>query len=412
MGSVCSSFLLATTNSATHKKSCMENHKYAAQVTVNSNWKYNVLGLTTIERTLIALSKAGVSDAAVLTDEAEALRAHLSKNVKDIRLHFFQKNETEAARKLIVVQQPNAVFVFNEPLAVDISVLEDLKKTPEAGGNTGTLGGEVVLLQLTDFQSDGRRAPINPMVFGNRSCHPVRSEEELEAVKARLIRNLTKPTDGWASRNLNRPISTRISRVLVYTGITPNQFTFITGLLAFIPVYFVLKGGYWNWLIGAAIYHLASVLDGVDGEIARLKMLSSKFGQWLDTIFDFASMFAVLIALVISVQNPVHDQPFFIQKAGYVAMWAAIGAIVSILIYTIRHKRGGTFYIPYTYLSSESRWAKILQKVNNIGKRDFYIFFFLLLAIVGQFPFALVYVAVMAVLVFFLSLQTHFTKPV
>lgn len=395
----------------------MENQKYAAQVTVNSNWKYNVLGLTTIERTLIALSKAGVSDAVVLTDEAEALQSHLSKNVKDIRLHFFQKNETEAARKLIVAQQPQAVFVFNEPVAVDISVLEDLKKMPEDGGNTGTLSGEVVLLQLADFQSDGqlyggKLAPIRPMMIGNRSCHPVRSEAELQAVKARIIQNLTKPTDGWASRYLNRPISTRISRVLVYTDITPNQFTFITGLLAFIPVYFVLKGGYWNWLIGATIYHLASVLDGVDGEIARMKMLHSKFGQWLDTIFDFTSMVAVLIALVISVQNPEHNQPFYIQNAGWAALFAAIGAILSIVIYNIRYKREGTFYIPYAYLSSESRWAKALAKINNIGKRDFYIFLFLLLAVVGLFPFALVYVAVMAILVFLLSIQTHFTKPV
>jgi phosphatidylglycerophosphate synthase len=389
----------------------MNQTKYAALVQVPVFHKYNVLGLTTIERTLIALSKAGVNDVAVVTDETEAVKRQVSKRTGEMRLHFFTKNEAEAARQAIVEQQPKAVYVFNEPLAVDISVLEDLKKSPSGNGNTGTMGGEIQLLQLADYQSTGKRAPIEPMIIGNRSCHPVRSEEELQEVKARIIRNLTKPTDGWASRYLNRPISTRISRVMVYTGITPNQFTMITGVLAFIPVYFVLKGGYWNWLIGAAIYHLASVLDGVDGEIARMKMLHSKFGQWLDTIFDFASMVAVLIALVISVQNPEHNQPFYIQNAGWAAVIAAVGAILSIVVYNIRYKREGTFYIPYAYLSSESRWAKALAKINNIGKRDFYIFLFLLLAVVGLFPFALVYVAVMAILVFLLSLQTHFTKP-
>lgn len=388
----------------------MNPTQYAAFVQVPVFHKYNVLGLTTTQRTLIALSKAGVTEACVVSDENEAIQQQLSKRAMDIRLHFFTKNEAEAARQKLISLQPEKVYSFNEPLAVDLSVLEDLKKSPSGNGNTGTMGGEIQLLQLADFQATGKRAPIEPMIIGNRNCHPVRSEEELREVKARIIRNLTKPTDGWASRYLNRPISTRISRVMVYTGITPNQFTFITGLIAFIPVYFVLKGGYWNWLIGAAIYHLASVLDGVDGEIARMKMLHSKFGQWLDTIFDFASMVAVLIALVISVQNPEHNQPFYIQNAGWAALIAAVGAILSIVIYNIRYKREGTFYIPYAYLSSESRWAKTLAKINNIGKRDFYIFLFLILAVVGLFPFALVYVAVMAILVFLLSLQTHFTK--
>jgi phosphatidylglycerophosphate synthase len=385
----------------------MNPTQYAALVQVPVFHEFNVLGLTTIERTLIALSKAGVGDVAVLTDESAAIQQKIAKRTKGMRLHFFAKNEAEAARQKLVSWRPERVFIFQEPVAVDISVLEDLKK---GDGNTATMGGEVMLMQLADYQSDGKRAPINPMVFGNRTCHPVRSEEELREVKARIIRNLTKPTDGWVSRYLNRPISTGISRVLVHTGITPNQMTLLTGLLAFLPVCFVLKGGYWNWLIGAAIYHLASVLDGVDGEIARMKMLHSKFGQWLDTIFDFASMVAVLIALVIAVQNPEHSQPFYIQKAGWVAVIAAAGAILSIVVYNIRHKREGTFYIPYAYLNSDSGWAKALAKINNIGKRDFYIFFFLLLAAIGHYPFALVYVAVMAVMVFLLALQTHFVR--
>lgn len=386
----------------------MEKTNIAALIHLPGAWRFNLLGRSPIERTLIALSKVGVAEACLLTDEAGALQAHLAKNVQGIRLHFFGKNETEAARQHLAGWKPEAVFEFREPLAVDISVLQDLMNKPSGTANTGTLGGEVVLWQFADFQSNGKRSPVDPMVIGNRSCHPVRSEDELREVKARLIRNLTKPTDGWVSQHLNRPISTRISRVLAYTPITPNQFTLVTGLLAFLPVHFVLQGGYWNWLIGAAIYHLASVLDGVDGEIARLKMLSSKFGQWMDTLFDFASMFAVLTALVVSVNRT--DQPLIVQKAGYVAVFAALASITSILIFVIRHKKGGTFSIQYSFLSGTSRWARLLQSATFLGKRDFYIFLFLLLAVAGLFPFALVYVAIMAVLVFIFSVQTHFSS--
>ncbi len=40
-------------------------------------------------------------------------------------------------------------------------------------------------------------------------------------------------------------------------------------------------------LAGAALSVWASILDGCDGEVARFKLQSSKFGCWLDTICDY-----------------------------------------------------------------------------------------------------------------------------
>ena len=78
----------------------------------------------------------------------------------------------------------------------------------------------------------------------------------------------------------------------------------------------------------------------------------------------------------------------------------------------VRTQFGGNFRIPYSFYDSDSRWAKLLQSASFLGKRDFYILLFLLLAIVGCLPWALVYFAVMAGLVFVLSLQTHFLVKV
>ena len=51
-------------------------------------------------------------------------------------------------------------------------------------------------------------------------------------------------------------------------------------------MYFAL-GGYWNTLFAAVLSVWASILDGCDGEVARLKLQASAFGCWLETICDY-----------------------------------------------------------------------------------------------------------------------------
>lgn len=97
---------------------------------------------------------------------------------------------------------------------------------------------------------------------------------------------LVKPTDGIYAR-FNRKISIPISRQLIKTPITPNGVTFVILAVSVAAAAFFARGGYWNMLAGALLSVWASILDGCDGEVARFKLKSSKFGCWLDTICDY-----------------------------------------------------------------------------------------------------------------------------
>ena len=57
--------------------------------------------------------------------------------------------------------------------------------------------------------------------------------------------------------------------------------------VSFLAAVFFACGGYWNMLLGAVLSLFASILDGCDGEVARLKLLESDFGCWLETICDY-----------------------------------------------------------------------------------------------------------------------------
>jgi CDP-L-myo-inositol myo-inositolphosphotransferase len=103
-------------------------------------------------------------------------------------------------------------------------------------------------------------------------------------------------SDGPISRRLNRPISSRISAHVAGWPVTADQWSYIsfasvcTGALAFATH---------SPRLGAALVHAGSVLDGVDGEVARLQQTSSAQGALLDITLDRASDVALLGGLAL-----------------------------------------------------------------------------------------------------------------
>ena len=107
-------------------------------------------------------------------------------------------------------------------------------------------------------------------------------------------RSLGKVADGPVSRYLNRRFSQLITlHLLADTGLTPNQVTLIVFIISLqsIPAY--LLGLYW---LGGLIAQLGSMLDGCDGELARLKGMTSELGAFYDTVLDRYADVLVLIA--------------------------------------------------------------------------------------------------------------------
>ncbi len=127
------------------------------------------------------------------------------------------------------------------------------------------------------------------------SWHDVDTPADLRSARLKLARNLGSPTDGLISRYLNRPISRLITlRLARFRWSTPNRVTwgaFLTALGA--SLLFVLGFPFWGGLAA----QFSSVLDGVDGELARLKFASSGLGKLLDSILDRYADGALLLAM-------------------------------------------------------------------------------------------------------------------
>lgn len=100
-----------------------------------------------------------------------------------------------------------------------------------------------------------------------------------------LRRSLIKRGDGPVSRYFNRPLSTRVS-IFLYRRVpklTANQMTVISFLTGIISSALFFAG---NPVGGGLAAQASSVLDGVDGELARLRREVSEFGRIFDMVLD------------------------------------------------------------------------------------------------------------------------------
>jgi len=89
--------------------------------------------------------------------------------------------------------------------------------------------------------------------------------------------------DGPVSRYLNRPLSRPIARALAVTPVTPNQVSVVALLMALGAL--ALLGAGRNIEAGI-IVQLSSIVDGVDGDLARARHVASRFGGLFDATLD------------------------------------------------------------------------------------------------------------------------------
>ncbi len=126
---------------------------------------------------------------------------------------------------------------------------------------------------------------------------------------------LGKPTDGPVSRYINRRLSMPISRFIVEHNIplTPNQASFIAFLVGALSLPLLALG---HALLGGLLIQASSVLDGVDGEIARLRGMASKWGGFLDAVLDrVADTLIILGAALYAVLHQAVPAPYAVAAA-------------------------------------------------------------------------------------------------
>jgi phosphatidylglycerophosphate synthase len=232
--------------------------------------------------------------------------------------------------------------------------------------------------------------------------------EDCTAAEMKLQRWLVKPTDGVFAR-MNRRISIPISRQLIKTRLTPNMVSLLTLVVSLVGSGCFALGGYRYTLLGALLGVWTSILDGCDGEVARLKLQASDFGCWLDGICDYLYYVTTFAGITIGLVRSSGETKFF---GWCVAMFG--GAFITFITASIGRKRlsgkNPEQYLAVWQKKAESRSAGLMVKFGRytefIIRRCFLPYLIFVLAILNVMPAFLYMAAIGANVAWFISLRS------
>jgi phosphatidylglycerophosphate synthase len=211
---------------------------------------------------------------------------------------------------------------------------------------------------------------------------------------------------------MNRRISIPISRRIIPFPITPNMVSLFTLGVSFAAGAFFALGGYWNTLTGAILSWLASVLDGCDGEVARLKLQESAFGCWLETICDYLYYLFIFAGMTIGLVRTSGSRTYLVWGA-----FLVFGAIASFLTSGLqRHQLSSANpeqFLGVWHKEADSRSSNPLlyfaRHTEFIIRRCFVPYVFLFFALFNIMNWALIGATLGANLVWIMSLYSYLT---
>src|SRR5262249_57132410 len=93
-------------------------------------------------------------------------------------------------------------------------------------------------------------------------------------------------SDGPLARLVDRSVSQWISRRLVHTPLRPNHITVIGTAIGLAGAWCLARGAWTFDVLGTFLFLCATVIDGCDGEVARLKFQETPFGKPFDVPTD------------------------------------------------------------------------------------------------------------------------------
>jgi phosphatidylglycerophosphate synthase len=357
-----------------------------------------VAGLPLVERTLMGVRSVGIEavhlccDPEILVD----LRSHLAKRAHDRRL---PETHLLDLSRLSDLSFSGLVVVLDGRWIAHVGLLKDAVSRERAVSYVQPDGQpariEVVSKRLSPDAARFESFEPVPVPEGTFS-QPAETAEGRQKAKRLIFKSLAKPSDGWISAHLNRPVSISISKVLIRFPVTPNMITLFCFVLGIASGVFAALGTYLGFAIGGVLRQIYSIIDGSDGEIARVKFLHSRFGQWMDTTSDYFTNALYLAGVTIGSYRVLGSNLLLWVGVAAVGLYVSSIAIVSWQTATRFHS-GTLKAFEWDLKKPENRQKplnRLLLMLEPFLKLDSYSFFYMVVALAGVAWLALPFAAV------------------
>jgi phosphatidylglycerophosphate synthase len=251
-----------------------------------------------------AMGRFGDSDAVSMVESFSEILNH--RNAQELGIDpsspclSFSGNLVFAKSHLARILDAHAA----NPQSVHRAVSTDRDRSGEIA--TGPIG-EILKSGVISTTVAAPAASLLPFALNGRA----EDREEAELRLAKSIREESAHKDAPMARWVDRRISWRISYWLAtHTRATPNMVTVANTMFGLACAWMFAVPNYWMRLFAAIFFLISITIDGVDGELARLKMVESEFGGMLDILTDNVVHAAVFIGLLIGCYRVEHSRAY------------------------------------------------------------------------------------------------------
>lgn len=378
-----------------------------------------VAGLTLLKRTLVMLQWAGVQETFVVVGPSDAARRSLDGDPDlkrdKMRIRYVVDERAEQRGGLSVA--PAAKFIRGRAVVLRADTVYERDIIRRLGDQLVEVGHVVAVtdrkcrvgMVLTDrqavaamnghtldealdaFEDQGRLRRMD--VAGNFWVR-IDGERAIRAAEDLLWNSCRKPHDGIVAKLLNRNVSLFISRRIAHLRISPNHVSLVNFVLGILMAVSIWQGGYGWFLLGAALFKLNSILDGVDGELARVRFQMSVVGEWMDTLSDDLSNILFFVSLSVGAYAMTAD-PIWVTL-GFVTVIPSLLATAYQYNLLLRSGRGDLLAIKWLFergngkgSEEQTAFGAFMDKLKYVVKKDFFVFLTLLAALAGVLPWML-----------------------
>ncbi|MCB9730115.1 MAG: hypothetical protein H6744_12485 [Deltaproteobacteria bacterium] len=222
-----------------------------------------------------------------------------------------------------------ALLVVPEHVLINVALFKALPPAAEpvrlvsADGATSVLFGATdrVRARLAQRSADAGELPNVAAPPG--ALHDVSTPASVERTSRALLRATEKPTDGWVSRKLNRPVSRFFSNLFSRMGLRPGHASLMCLAIGLAAAWSLAQPTWLGLAVGGFLFHFASVFDGVDGEMARVSLRESPAGAKIDTSVDNFTYIACLVAFGVG---------WYRQGITPEDLWLLVGTVVAVVV--------------------------------------------------------------------------------
>jgi phosphatidylglycerophosphate synthase len=344
-----------------------------------------VLGLPLLRRVVLTAQRVGFSTILVATSDPSGINQMLRGTSavavlpSDMGVHFPPGRIVLLASNVLPTQR-SLRWLLDQPLQLDrVSVFGNVAACIEPSDVSTWRSIQQDVLQ--GHASFGEFAGERKIVLDEErvdGLYPLKTMQDRREAERRLLWDLVKDTEGFMSRKFERRISLAITRRLVATGITPNAMTVVSVAIGVLGAPFFLSSHWSYQLIGALLFLAHSILDGCDGELARLRFQESRWGGILDFWGDNVVHVAVFACMGIGWSLSVGETwPLWL---GGLAVAGTIGSAGMVYRHTMQDKRStGPLFTSVV----RSKTSGLSNLMDSLARRDF-IYLVVALAAFGK----------------------------